>query len=81
MKEINDASKLSKQITRQSTYSARGSKTFRGRPAYRGRGTPQYTKNADPAGQEASEEPEENIKPKSRCDTLSIFIAGDEHTI
>lgn len=40
MKEINDASKLSKQITRQSTYSARGSKTFSWRPAYRGRGTP-----------------------------------------
>lgn len=43
--------------------------------------TPKYTKKADPAGQEVSEEPEENIKPKSRCDTLSIFIAGDEHTI
>lgn len=71
MKEINDASKISQQITRQSTDSDRGSKTFRGRPAYRGRGTPKYTKKADPAGQEASEEPEENIKPKSRCDTLS----------
>lgn len=81
MKEIDDASKISKQITRQSTYSVSGSKNFRGRLAYRGRGTPKYTKKADPAGQEALEEPEENIKPKSRCDTLSIFIAGDKQTI
>lgn len=43
--------------------------------------TPKYTKKADPAGQEASEEPEENIKPKSKCDALSIFISGDKHTI
>lgn len=61
MKEINDASKISKQITRQQTYSVRGSKKTLEEDlhteAWELTATPKYTKMADPAGQEASEEP------------------------
>jgi hypothetical protein len=45
MKEINDASKINKQLSNQN-FQYRGSKNFRGKPAYRGsRGFNNYRGN------------------------------------